>query len=81
MRLNDEQNLAFANDPRRIAAEKKVQGIVHHIQNDIRFDGTAQYYLSVLPPLLKDLDAAYTDFVVVEATVQAEILEKIKDHR
>lgn len=78
MRLNDEQNIAFTNDPRCVAAEKELRDIVRHIQSDLKFDGNAQYYLSVLPPLLQKLSDAYEKLNIIEATVEAEILGK--DH-
>lgn len=80
MKLNDEQNLAFMSDPRRVAAEKELHDIVHSIQTDIKFDGNAHYYLTVLPPLLKKLADAYENLNIVEATVQAEILGKERYH-
>lgn len=80
MKLNAEQNIAFMNDPRRIAAEKELFQIVHHIQNDVKADGNAEYYLSALPPLLKRLEVAYETLSVVEATAMAEILKKERWH-
>jgi len=71
--MNSEQNLAFMNDPRRVEAEKNLHAIVQHIQADIKHDGNAQYYLTVLPPLLKSLEKAYENLSVIEATVEAEI--------
>lgn len=77
MRLNNEQNIAFANDPRRVAAEKKMRDLVHHIQSSVKSDcANAGYYLNVLPPLLKDLEAARDNLIVIEATVEAELLGK-----
>lgn len=80
MKLNDEQNLAFVNDPRRVAAEKDLHEIVHRIQTNIKFDGSAHYYLTVLPPLPKRLSEAYENLNIVEATVEAEILGKERYH-
>lgn len=81
MRLNDEQNLAFVNDPRRIEAEKKVHDLVHRIQVSIKSDcPNAGYYLSVLSPLINQLSDAYDNLSIVEATVEAEILGKERWH-
>jgi len=81
MRFNDEQNLTFANDPRRVAAEKKVRDLVQHIQTSVKSDcANAGYYLSVLHPLLHELEAAYDNLIVVEATVEAEIAGKERFH-
>ncbi len=78
MKMTDEQNIAFMNDPRRIVAQKRLDKIVHHIQADLRFDGgNAGYYLTVLPPLIKELEAANENLSVVEATVAAEITGQI----
>lgn len=73
MKLNDEQNLAFMNDPRRIAAQKQLDEAVQRIRDNVKFDGNAMYYLTVLPPMLNKLSAAYENLSTVEATVMAEI--------
>lgn len=81
MKLNEEQNIAFMNDPRRIDAEKKVRGLVHHIQASVKSDcPNADYYLSILPPLINQLSDAYENLSVVEATVEAELLSKERWH-
>lgn len=80
MKLNDEQNVEFMNDPRRVAAEKKMHDIVHRIQNSIKFDGSAGYYLRNLMPLLKQLEGAYENLTVVEAALEAEILGQERYH-
>lgn len=43
-------------------------------------DGNAQYYLTVLPPILKQLEASYENLSTVEATVMSEILGKERWH-
>ena len=73
MKLNDEQNLAFMNDPRRIAAQKQLDEAVQRIRDNVKFDGNAMYYLTVLPPMLNKLSAAYENLSTVEAIVMAEI--------
>lgn len=77
MKLNDEQNLAFMNSFRRIKAQKKLNNIISKIHVDVKSDGNAMYYLTVLPPLLKELERAYEDLSVVEATIIAEFAAKI----
>ena len=57
---------------RRIAAKKQVDKIINHIRCDLEFDGTAQYYLTVLPPLLNKLSAAYEELTIAEAAAEAE---------
>lgn len=78
--LNDEQNLAFINDPRRVAAETKMHDIVKRIQSDIKTDGNASYYLTVLPPLLNSLQEAWDNLITIEATVEAELLDRSRWH-
>lgn len=77
MKLNNEQNIAFMNNERRIEAQKKLDDLVRHIQCDLKLDGSAEYYLKVLPPILKRLEEAYENLIVTEATVQAELLGKV----
>ncbi len=80
MTLNDEQNRALMNDPRRVAAQKELDSITQHISNDIKSDGNAMYYLSVLPPLIRQLETAYENLTVVEATITAELLNQNRYH-
>ena len=77
MRLNDEQNIAFMNDPRRIEAERKAYAIRDHIKRiQISDKQGLEIYIRLLPPLLRELEEAYQNLIVVEATVEAELLEK-----
>lgn len=80
MELTDAQNIEFVNDPRRIAAENELHESLARINDALKFDGSAGYYLSVLPPLLKRLEAANESLITVEATVEAEILRKERYH-
>lgn len=81
MRLDNEQNIAFMHDPRRVAAEKKMRDLVQHIQTSIKSDcANAGYYLSVLHPLLHDLEKAWDNLIVIEATVEAELTGKDRWH-
>lgn len=80
MKLNDEQNVTFMNDPRRVAARKNLDDALRRLQANIRFDGSANYYLTVLPQCLQRLSEAYENLNVVEATVEAEILGKERYH-
>lgn len=80
MKLNNEQNAAFMNDPRRVGAEQELHRIVDDIRAQLQFPGTAQYYLTVLPPRLKELEKASENLNVIEATIEAEILGKERYH-
>lgn len=81
MTMNAEQNAAFMNDPRRLEAQKKLRDLVHRIQTDVKSDcANAGYYLNVLQPLLNQLSDANENLIVVEATVEAEILGKDRWH-
>ena len=77
-KLNDEQNLAFMNDPRRLKAEKELHDIVRHISADIKADGNAMYYLTVLPPLIKKLETANENLNLSEAQILFEMEEQTK---
>lgn len=74
--LTNEQNLVFMNDPRRVAAQSALDEIVRHIQEDIKSNGNAMYYMTILPTLLKKLNEAYEELAIVEAAVEAEIAGK-----
>lgn len=80
MGLNNEQNITFMNDPRRIAAQREVDEIIRHISTDLKFDGNAMYYLTVLPPILKKLETAMENLSIVEASVTSEILNQNRFH-
>lgn len=73
--MNDEQNCKFMNDPRRVEAQKELDSIRHSISVNVKFNGTAQYYLTILPPLLKRLEQAMENLNIVEATIEYEILQ------
>ena len=75
--MTSEQNFCYMNDPRRIEAQKRLDDIVRRIQADTKSNGTALYYLTVLPQLLKELSSAYENLSVVEATVEAEVTGKL----
>lgn len=77
-KLSDEQNLAFMNDPRRLKAEKELHDIVRHISADIKTDGNAMYYLTVLPPLIKKLETANENLNLIEAQILCEMEEQTK---
>lgn len=80
MRLNDEQNVRFMNDKRRIEAQKRLDDAVKRIQSSVRSDGNAGYYLTVLPAYLKKLEEANENLSIVEATVEAEVLGAERFH-
>ena len=73
MRMNDELNRAFMNDPRRIEAEKRLHEAVRQIQISLKLDGNAGYYLTVLPPKMKELEDANENLILVEAAIEAEL--------
>lgn len=73
MRLNDEQNTAFVNDPSRIEAEKRLHEAVRQIQISLKLDGNAGYYLTVLPPKMKELEEANENLILVEAAIETEL--------
>ncbi len=73
MRLNDEQNIAFANDPRRVAAQNRLNRAVKRIHDCLDFQGNAEYYLMVLPGSLKELEDANENLILVEAAIEAEL--------
>lgn len=60
------------HDPRRLEAVKELNLVIAHIRHDAAADGNATYYLSVLPPLLKKLEAALEHANQVEAMLLAE---------
>lgn len=78
--MTNEQNNAFMNDPRRIEAQKRLDKVIRHIQADVNTDGSAMYYLTVLPVLMKELSDAYENLSIVEAAIEAEITEKVRFH-
>lgn len=73
--MNDKENIIFMSDPRRIAAEKELNCVIHHIRTDV-MDGSACYYLTVLPPLLQKLKAAYEEYKQTEKQIMQEMEEK-----
>ena len=73
MRLPDEENLAFVNDPRRVAAQQELDAVIRHIGADVKFPGSAEYFLTVLPPLLAKLEAALANLNMVEAQILYEL--------
>ncbi len=75
--LNNEQNIQFMNDKRRIGAQNRLNTAVKQIQESVKSDGSAEYYLTVLPWYLKELERAYENLSLVEARVEAEILGRI----
>lgn len=81
MKLSNEQNILFANDKRRVEAEKRLRGLVSHIQSSVKIGcPNAGYYLTVLPPLLKQLQEAQENLIIVEATIESELMGKERWH-
>lgn len=74
--LDTEKNLLFMNDPRRVKAQEELNDIVRRIGTNVKSEGSAQYYLTTLPQLLKELETAYQSLTVIEATILSELEEK-----
>jgi|GEM_PF-1309622 len=71
--LDSEKNLTFMNHPERVAAQKELDEAVLRISTDIKVGGSAMYYLTILPPILKKLEAAVENLNIVEAKIIAEL--------
>ena len=71
--LDSEKNLTFMNHPERVAAKKELDEAVLRISTDIKVGGSAMYYLTILPPLLKKLEAAMESLNIVEAKIIADL--------
>ena len=79
--MNNEQNIAFMNDSRRVEAQNRLNKAVSSIQASLKFNGNAMYYLTVLPQKLKELSEAYENLSIVEASVESEITGHVGFHR
>ena len=75
MKMTDEQNLKFMNDKRRVDAQEKLDNAVEHIKGIQTL--SAQTILIYMPQALKKLSEAYENLNVIEAQVEAEIINKI----
>lgn len=71
--LDSEKNLTFMNHPERVAAQKELDEAVLRISTDIKVGGSAMYYLTIPPPLLKKLEAAMESLNIVEAKIIADL--------
>lgn len=78
MTLTDEENIRYHNDRRIIEAQKRLDDALRRIRASLKSDGSAGYYLTVLPVYLRELEAANENLTVTEATVEAEIAEERK---
>ncbi|MCD8160941.1 MAG: hypothetical protein LUE61_07155 [Clostridiales bacterium] len=65
-------------DTRVTKARAELTEALCSIQSSIKSDGNAEYYLTVLPPRLRELEEAVNNLAVTEATVQAEVLERLR---
>lgn len=74
--MNDKENMIFMSDPRRIAAKKELDRVIHHVRTALMMDGNACYYLTVLPPLLQKQKASYEKFKQTEKQIMQEMEEK-----
>lgn len=73
-------NVEFANNPQRLSAEMELHEVVRKIQTCVKSGGSAEYYLTVLPRWLKQLETAYENFTITEAAVEAELSGKTRYH-
>ena len=80
MVLNNEQNMRYMSDKRRIAAQERLDTAVKRIQASIRSNGNAGYYLTVLPQYLRELESANESLTIIEATVIDEIVRDKRSH-
>ena len=71
--MTDEQNVRCMHDPRRLAAKAELDAATRNIRESLKADGSAGYYMTVLPPLLKRLEQAQENLIIIEATVAAEL--------
>lgn len=74
--MYDKENMIFMSDPRRITAKKELDRVIHHVRTDLMMEGSACYYLTVLPPLLQKLKASYEKFKQTEKQIIQEMEEK-----
>lgn len=73
MKLNNEQNIAFMNDPRRIEAQTRLEKAINSIRASLNFEGNAEYYLKAIPPKIHELSVAYENQIIIEATIEDEL--------
>lgn len=78
--MTKEENVKFMNDPRRIEALKRLDIALARMEASMVSNGSAEYYLVVVRQHLRELEAAYENLTIVEATVQAEIEGKQRFH-
>ena len=75
-KLTNEQNIAFMNDTRRIAAQNELDSIVNRINASVGPDKNTGYYLNVLPMLIKELDDARKTIILVETLIEEELKKR-----
>lgn len=80
MVLSNDQNLEFINNPSRVAAEKRLHEAVRQIVISLKNDGNAGYYLTVLPPKIRELEVANDNLIMIEAALEAELAGKQRWH-
>lgn len=70
--MNDKQNLEFMNHPDLVAAQKRLENAKERVR-DVQTSGPAQVILTLMPPAMKELAAAYEDLKLTEARLEYEI--------
>lgn len=74
MKMTDAQNIAFMNNPERLAAEKRVKDAKERVRS-VQTCTAAQVILTIMPPALKELERAYEDLQSIEARLWVEITQ------
>lgn len=76
--MNDEQNLKFMNHPERLKAEDELKKALKNIR-DIQ-TLSAQTVLIYMPPALKRLEEAYENLNILEAKLEQEGRQWVKQY-
>lgn len=70
--MNDKQNLELMNHPDLVAAQKRLKDAKERVRG-AQTSGPAQVILTLMPPAMKELAAAYENLKIVEARLEYEI--------
>lgn len=76
--MNDKQNLEFMNHPDLVAAQKRLADAKRRVRS-VQTIGPAQVILTLMPPAMKELAAAYENLKIVEARLEYEITTRDKE--
>lgn len=74
MKMTDAQNLAFMNNPERVAAQNRVKDARERVRS-VQTCTSAQVILTTMPPALNELSRAYEALQSIEARLWAEITQ------